>query len=116
MPDTLLADANHGAHEGIIDADQRGVELLVAVPERSKRPGRQSNDHPAVEAWRQRMASDDAKRTYRARAGLCELTNAHARQAGMQQLLVRGTKKVTCVALLTAISYNILQHASTLMG
>jgi len=37
-------------------------------------------------------------------------------QHGLEQFLVRGLAKVTCVALLSAITSNVLQHASTLLG
>jgi len=58
---------------------------------------------------------DDAKETYRACAGLCELPNAHLEQHhGVAQLLVRGLEKVTCLALLAVLSQNIVQHAANL--
>lgn len=63
------------------------------------------------------MTTDEAKAVYRARASLCELINAHLRSHhGVEQFLVRGLAKVTCVALLAAIASHVLQHASTLLG
>jgi len=57
LPKTLLADANHAAHECIRDAARRGVQALVAVPDRSKDSGpNAANDAPIVE-WRNRMLS-----------------------------------------------------------
>ena len=35
---------------------------------------------------------------------------------GIDHVLVRGLAKVTCVALLAAITSNLLQHAATLLG
>lgn len=117
LPKTLLADANHAAHGCIRAATADGVTVLVAVPERSQRPGANADDDPAIVAWRERMETDEAKQLYRARAGLCELSNAHLRSHhGVDQVLVRGVAKVTCVALLGAIASNLLQHASTLLG
>lgn len=121
LPKVLLADANHGSHDGIRDAEARGVELLVPVPDtsaRAKNPTRdQAADDPPIVAWRERMATDDAKQTYRARAGLCELSNAHLRSHhGVEQFLVRGLTKVTSVILIAAIVSNILQHAATLLS
>jgi hypothetical protein len=59
------------------------------------------------------MTTDEAKAVYRAHASLCELTNAHLRSHhGIEQFLVRGLAKVTCVALLAAITSNVLQHAA----
>ena len=68
---------------------------------------------PEVEAWRERMKTDEAKRAYRARASLCELSNAHLKcHHGTESVLVRGLAKVTCVALLGAITANVLAHAA----
>jgi transposase len=117
LPNTLLADANHAAHDCIRAATDAGVEVLVAVPERSKKAGANADDDPAIVAWRERMETDEAKQLYRARASLCELVNAHLRtHHGVDHFLVRGLAKVTCVALLGAIASNLLQHATTLLG
>lgn len=117
LPKTLLADANHAAHGCIRAATEAGVEALIAVPKRSQRAGVQADLDPAVVAWRERMTTDEAKAVYRARASLCELTNAHLRSHhGVEQFLVRGFAKVTCVALLAAITSNVLQHAATLLA
>ena len=118
LPEVLLADANHGAHDGIRDAAARGVELLVAVPAYSRNP---TSHHAAMDdaivAWRARMETEDAKKLYKARASLCELMNAHLRcHHGVNQFLVRGLAKVTCVVLFGAIASNILQHAATLLA
>jgi len=110
LPKTLLADANHAAHDCIRAATDAGVEVLVAVPKRSQSPhaGARADLDPAVVAWRERMTTDEAKRVYRARASLCELVNAHLRSHhGLDQFLVRGLAKVTCVALLAAITSNV---------
>lgn len=117
LPNTLLADANHAAHDCIRTATEAGVEVLVAVPERSQKPGANADDDPAITAWRERMQTDEAKQRYRARAGLCELMNAHLhKHHGLDQFLVRGIAKATCVVLLGAIASNLLQHATTLLG
>lgn len=118
LPTVLLADANHGAHAGIRDAAARGVELLVAVPEYSQNPtSAHAATDEAIIAWRARMETEEAKKLYRARASLCELMNAHLRtHHGVNQFLVRGLAKVTCVVLLGVLTSNLLQHASTLLA
>ena len=63
------------------------------------------------------MTTDEAKETYRARASLCELPNAHLKQhQGIGQVIVRGLGKVTCVAMLAALSANLIQHAASLLA
>jgi len=117
LPETLLADANHAAHGCVRAATDAGVEVLIAVPERTRHGRDQADDDPAIVAWRERMETDEAKKLYRARASICELMNAHLRaHHGVDHFLVRGLARVTCVALLAAITSNVLQHATTLLG
>ncbi len=117
LPTVLLADANHASHPCIRTATEQGVEVLIAVPKRSKQPGANADKDPAIVAWRARMETDEAKKLYRARASLCELMNAHLRtHHGVNEFLVRGIAKVTCVVLLAAIASNVLQHASALLA
>jgi transposase len=112
LPERVLADANHANHGAIESLENKGVEVLVPVNDRT------SDKHasPELEACKQRMQTPQAQEHYRGRASLCELTNANARRMGMTQLLVRGIAKATSVALLTAITHDVLTHASTLLG
>jgi transposase len=112
LPEHVLADANHANHEAISSLVARGVDVLLPVPERTRANG----GTPEIQAWKDRMASSEAKELYRARASLCELTNANARRMGMTQLLVRGAAKATSVALITAIAHDLLAHATTLLA
>ena len=115
LPTHLLADANHAKHECIDNAAAKGVDLLVAVPENAGDARRQSSQ-PVID-WRAKMETDEAQRLYRARAGLVELTNAHVKeQLGIDHVLVRGLTKITCVALLGSLAFNILQNATRLLS
>jgi transposase len=116
LPKVLLADANHATHDCIRGATERGVEVLIAVPERQQKAGAHVDADPAIVAWHERMKTDEAKQLYRARASLCELSNAHLRtHHGVSQFLLRGVTKITSMALLAAISSNLLQHAAALI-
>jgi len=115
LPKVLLADANHAKHDCIRKAAQRGVEVIIPVPDRSVRPD--PAEDPTIAAWHDRMNTDEAKRLYRARAGLCELPNAHLEcHHDVAQVLVRGIENVTCVVLLAALASNLLAHAAALLG
>jgi len=115
LPEVLLADGGHAKHECIRNATERGVEVIIPLPERAKQPD--PLQEPAIAAWHERMATDEAKRAYRARPGLCELPNAHLKHHhGIDQVLVRGLQKVSCVALLGALTANLLAHASALLA
>jgi transposase len=110
LPGQLLADANHAKHSCIEAATRAGVEPLIAIPKHEQCATKAVSRE--VEDWRARMKTDEAKRAYRARAGLCELSNAHLKDHhGTASVLVRGLAKVTCVALLGAVAANILAHA-----
>jgi transposase len=115
-PNAILADANHASHAGIREATGRGVQAIIAVPERSQKVGRHSDTDDAINAWRERMTTDEAQRIYRARASLCELSNAHFRRRGLQQFLVRGLGNVGNVVLMVALATNLLQHAPALLA
>lgn len=112
LPTRVLADANHANHSAIESLESKGVEVLVPVSDRT----REMHASLELERWKQRMQSAEGREDYRGRASLCELTNANARRMGLVQLLVRGVAKATSVALLTAITHDVLTHASTLLS
>ena len=68
-------------------------------------------DSAAVAAWRQRMATDQAKVIYKDRAATAECINALARGRGLMRLLVRGLAKVKAIALWYALVHNLLRAA-----
>lgn len=111
LPGQLLADANHAKHSCIEAATRAGIDVIMAVPKREQCASAPAS--PEVEAWRERMKTEEAKRAYRARAALCELSNAHLKcHHGTSSVLVRGLAKVTSVALFGAIAANVLAHAT----
>jgi transposase len=118
LPATVLADGGHAKQEDIVALRGQGVDALVPPSEKAKpiEKLREEGADPKVIAWRERMETTDAQEKYRARAGLCELANAHQKSHhALTQFLVKGIAKVTCVVLLNAISYNLAQHASHLL-
>ena len=68
-------------------------------------------DSAAVAAWRQRMATDQAKAVYKERAATAECINALARGRGLIRGLVRGATKVRAIALWFALAHNLLRAA-----
>lgn len=111
LPKSHLADGGFNSAEDIEWAHIEGVDVF-SPPIQSKhgtdpyrpRPG----DGPGVLAWRARMASDAGKARYKGRS-ICECIHARWRNWGLGQLPVRGTQKVRAVALLYALTNNILQ-------
>jgi transposase len=116
-PSVLLADNGHASSADIRAAADRGVTALIAPQGRSMRKPPNPNEDPAVASWRDRMRTDEAKEQMRARASLCELSNAHIKtRFSMASLLVRGLTKVTCMVLLASLTANLVAHAAALAG
>lgn len=124
-PDKMLVDGGFPAHEQI-DAVADKTEVYAPVPQARAKKDAQSQDTPeqasesdphapkegdsaAVAAWRQRMASEEAKELYKQRAATAECVNAQARNRGLQRLAVRGQSKVRCIALLYALAHNVMR-------
>ncbi len=111
-PENWLVDGGFVKFEAIEALDARGTTVFCPVPEpRDKKRDRHAplaTDSDVVAEWRQRMGTEEGKATYKQRC-LVELPNAQARDRhGVQQVRVRGRRKVRCVALWTAITHNLL--------
>jgi len=111
-PATELADGGFVSIESIRGASQRGVTLYAPIPKGNHAPGAGSSagQDAAVSAWRDRMATDEAKAFYKARAGTAERINADAKcHRTLGQLGVRGLTKVTTWALWAALAQNVMR-------
>jgi hypothetical protein len=118
-PDEVLVDGGFVKKEAIDAVTQDGVTVYAPV-QPSRKDTRdlhepREDDREAVAAWRRRMATPEAKEIYKERASTAECVNAAARNRGMRQFLVRGLRKVRCVALLFALAHNLMRTVS-LMG
>jgi transposase len=119
LPKVVLADGGHAKNEDIIALKSQGVDVIVPPSDKAKalETLRAENAHPELIAWRERMETPEAAELYRARAGICELPNAHQKSHhGLTQFLVRGLEKVTCVVLLHAIASNLGGFAAKLLA
>jgi hypothetical protein len=114
-----LLDGGYVNLEVIDRAQERNVALFMPVPQPNKegidRFAPRANDSQAVAQWRQRMASEAAQAIYHQRASTSETINADLRTyRGLGRFLVRGLKKVQCVALWSALAYNLMHFAGVL--
>ena len=74
-------------------------------------------DGDAVNAWRVRMGGGAAREVYKQRAATSETVNADLKtHRGLVQLTVRGIAKATCVALWSALAYNLMHFGTRLIG
>ena len=115
-----LVDGGYVKREQIERAEQSGVKVYAPPQQPSNgvdpcqvRP----KDSPEIAAWRQRMASDEGRTTYKERAATSETVNADLRTyRGVDRFLVRGLGKVRCVALWSALAYNLMHFGRALLN
>jgi transposase len=112
LPQNWLSDGGFVKLLAIEHLDAQGVTPYCPVPEPKDetrdRYAPLPTDSPAVAQWRQRMGTEAGKAMYQQRS-LVELPNAQARSHyGVQQVRVRGRRKVRCVALWVALTHNLL--------
>jgi transposase len=114
-PAELLVDGGYPQHAAIDQAAARGATVYAPLPKPRKGDLRdphapRATDSAAVAAWRQRMATDEAKAIYPQRAATAETVNADAKaHRGLDHLAVRGRDKVLGSVCLFALTYNILR-------
>jgi len=114
-PAELLVDGGYPQHEAIDQAAARGATVYAPVPKPRKGDLRdphapRATDSAAVAAWRERMATDEAKAIYPQRAATAETVNADAKaHRGLDHLAVRGRDKILGSVCLFALTYNILR-------
>ena len=91
--------------------------MRVYAPPKKQEGGRKviwkPGTKPEALAWRERMETEAGKATYKHRASTAECVNAQSRvKYGAQRFTVRGVTKVTGIALLLAITHNLLRWAA----
>jgi transposase len=113
VPQEYLVDGGFANHEAIDRVSERGTTIYAPVqkPKDSKRDPhtRLPSDSKNVGAWRERMGTEEAKVIYKDRASTAECVNAIARNRGLQQLRVRGRRKVKTILLWYALAHNMMR-------
>jgi transposase len=116
-----LMDGGFLVLDEIDNAVEQGVTLFVppTKPRDSEKIDQRyqpkSTDSEAQAAWRERMGTEVAQTIYHERAATSETVNADLKTyRGMGRFLVRGMGKVTCVALWSALAYNMLHFGVAL--
>lgn len=114
LPKEYLMDGVFVKLESIEKAATCGVKVFSPSQESRRKDidatKPKKNDGPGVAAWRQRMGTERAQEIYKDRAATAERTNADLRTwRGLDSLPVRGIGKVLCVALWSAITFNLMR-------
>lgn len=113
-----LFDGGFVNKELIGAAESGGVAIYAPLPKnRAGEPCTyERKDSPGVAAWRRRMSTPAALLVYQQRAATAETVNAETRRyRGLGRFLVRGLRKVRCVALWSALAYNVVHFGEVLM-
>ena len=108
-------DGGFVTREDLTSMAQRGVTVYAPVKavEKHQQQGKdpyapRRGDTPEVVAWRERMATDEARQKYKQRAK-CEWSNAGCRNRGLHQFVVRGLAKVRTVVLWYVLVHNLFR-------
>jgi transposase len=102
-------------------ADQVRLYIPPKPPRNAAKNGDEfvprTGDSQAMKDLRLRMGTEQAKTIYQQRGSTSETINADLRCCrGLGQLTVRGVKKVTCLALWSALAYTLMHFAKGLLS
>lgn len=113
-PRKHLVDGGFNSREDTTWLEQRGIRVYSPIKNAEKIEAeggdpyaRKRGDSDEYYAFRQRMATDEAKQIYKERASTAEFPNAGCRNRGLQQFPVRGLKKVRIAAVWQALAHNL---------
>jgi transposase len=114
-----LIDGGFIKLDAIERAEASGVKIYAPPKQTKARPDPYTpviGDSPEIIQWRQRMKTEEAKEIYKERASTSETINADVRcHRGLSPFLVRGMDKVLCVALWSALAYNLMHFGARLL-
>jgi hypothetical protein len=118
VPNEALVDGGFATKAAIDDAADHGCTVYAPVKNDEKQKGegkdphaRKKGDSDATAAWRERMGTEEAKQIYRLRAQTAEWVNAQCRNRGLWRMPVRGQPRCRIIALLFAITHNLIVAA-----
>ena len=112
-PDAWLADAGVSSKASLTAVSAHGIRVYAPVPKRKGVTDPTTpcaGDSAAVQAWRQYMATPEAKTVYQQRGAVAEWVNADARHhRTLTQLGVRGRPNIHTWVLWIALAHNMMR-------
>jgi IS5 family transposase len=115
-PQQQLVDAAFATRHDVTQVERAGTKVISSIRdadglrERGKDPyARGRGDTDEYAAFRQRMSQAEYQALYKQRPSIAEYPNAECRNRGCQRLLVRGLERVKSVALLYALTFNLMR-------
>lgn len=115
-PDHYVVDGGFATIEDITQVEKSGSQVAAPMTHEdriAKRGGdpheRRARDTDEMAAFRQRMATAEAKAILKQRPSIAEFPNAECRNRGLHQFRVRGLEKVRTVSLWYALVFNFMR-------
>lgn len=119
-PPEWLVDTGYTSLTNIEAVAALDITLYGALPTRRGKPdpyAPRPRDSAALRALKERMRTLAGREIYRERSEVSERVNGDLKTwRGLGRLTVRGVPKVTCVALLNVIAYNLLRWIAVVPG
>ena len=117
-PNNILTDTSYTKYLEIDSMAKTFPSIRIFMPVKAT-PNSTNNPHSPspddskpVGDWKIRMGTHEAKDKYKLRSATAEFSNAQARNKGLQQMPLRGIKKVNIVACLFALVHNMQRFFS----
>jgi transposase len=115
-PKVVTVDGGFASLDAIEDAATNHDCTVYAPPKNEQKQldqgkdpyAAKKGDSPAIAAWRKRMGTEVGKAIYKLRAQTAEWVNAMCRNHDLRQMPVRGQPKCKIVAILHAITHNLM--------
>jgi ribosomal protein L34 len=115
-PGHYVVDGGFATIEDITQVEKAGSQVAAPMTHEdriAKRGGdpheRRARDTDEMAAFRQRMATPEAKAVLKQRPSIAEFPNAECRNRGLHQFRVRGLEKVRTISLWHAIVFNFMR-------
>jgi transposase len=115
-PDEVLVDGGFASLDTIDAAAEQNCIVYAPLKDEEKQLqagqdpyAKKKGDSEAVAAWRARMGTAAAKAIYKLRCQTAEWVNAMARNRGLWQMPLRGRRPCRTVAVLYAITHNLVR-------
>ena len=115
-PGHYVVDGGFATNEDITQVEKSGSQVAAPMTHAdriAKRGGdpheRRAGDTDEMAAFRQRMATAEAKAILKQRPSIAEFPNAECRNRGLHQFRVRGLEKVRTVSLWYALVFNFMR-------
>jgi len=119
VPQHYVVDGGFATNGDITQVEKSGSQVAAPMTHGDriiKRGGdphaRRAGDTNEMAAFRERMATDDAKAMLKRRPSIAEFPNAECRNRGLHQFRVRGLEKVRTVSLWYALVFNFMRMMS----